>query len=57
MTLDNSEEGHMIGMEDDIFKNEDLGRRSLMGRKRNNKRKMKGRKKKGKKREIEMMKR
>ena len=49
MTLDNSEEGQMIGMEDDIFKNEDLGRRSLMGRKRNNKRKMKGRKKKGKK--------
>ena len=53
MNLDNSEEGQMIGMEDDIVKNEDLGRRSLMGRKRvkrrNNKRKMKGRKKKGKK--------
>jgi hypothetical protein len=53
MNLNNSEEGQMIGMEDDIVKNEDLGRRSLMGRKRvkrrNNKRKMKGRKKKGKK--------
>ena len=49
MNLYNSEEGQMIGMEDDIVKNEDLGRRSLMGRKRNNKRKMKGRKKKGKK--------
>ena len=49
MNLNNSEEGQMIGMEDGIAKNEDLGTRSLMGRKRNNKRKMKGRKKKGKK--------
>ena len=53
MNLNNSEEGQMIGMEDDIVKNEDLGRIGLMGRKRvkrrNNKRKMKGRKKKGKK--------
>ena len=49
MNLNNSEEGQMIGMEDGIAKNEDLGTRSLMGRKRNNKRKTKGRKKKGKK--------
>ena len=53
MNLDDSEEGQMIGMENDIVKNEDFGRRSLMGRKRakrrNNKKKMKGRKKKGKK--------
>ena len=49
MNLDNSEEGQLIGMEDDIVKIEDLGRRSLMGRKRNHKRKMKGRKRKEKK--------